>query len=284
MNLTDSPDSILSTFTAADGDNLAVQHWPAAEDRPRRGVVVLVHGLGEHAGRHERLARHLADWGFAVVGYDQCGHGESAGARGCLPSTLRLIEDLDDIVDSARHRLRPGEKLFVLGHSMGGLVAACWVLLREPRIDGLVLSAPALRADLGALQRLLLRVLPRIAPNLAVGNGLDPQWLSHDPEVVRAYRADPLVHDRISGRLARFIMDAGPRVLARAGHWRVPTLLMWGEADRIVNPLGALALAAGAPAGMVTARGFPGLYHEIFNELQADDVYATLEQWLAQRA
>ncbi len=149
-------DSVLSTFTAADGDNLAVQYWPAAEDRPRRGVVVVVHGLGEHAGRHDRLAQRLAEWGFAVIGHDQCGHGDSAGTRGCLPSTTRLIDDLADVVDSARHRLKDGEKLFVLGHSMGGLVAACFVLLRRPAIDGLILSSPALRTDLSATQKVLL--------------------------------------------------------------------------------------------------------------------------------
>lgn len=277
-------DSALSTFTAGDGDNLALQHWPAAEGVPPRGTVVLVHGLGEHAGRHERLAQHLSAWGFAVVGHDQCGHGESSGARGCVPTTLRLIDDLADVVDSARHRLPPGGKLFVLGHSLGGLVACCYVILRQPAIDGLVLSSPALRVTPGPLQRLLLALVPRFAPNLTMRNGVQPEGLSHDPEVVAAYRADPRVHDRISARLARFLVDAGPRVLTRARHWRLPTLLLWGGSDPVVDPQGSADFAAAAPPEVVTARVFPGLFHEVFNELEAEPVYEALRTWLDARA
>lgn len=277
-------DSVLSTFTAGDGGNLALQYWPVLEGATRRGIVVLVHGLGEHAGRYERLAQRLVDWGYATIGYDQVGHGESEGVRGCLPTTMRLIDDLDDIVASARNRLKPGERLIVLGHSMGGLVAACWVLLRPSHIDGLVLSSPALRTDLGPLQRLMLAVLPRLAPNFRVGNGVRPEGLSHDPEVVQAYRDDPLVHDRLSARLARFIVEAGPRVLARARHWRVPTLLVYSGRDVIVNPQGSQAFAAQAPTGLVEAHAFNDLFHEVFNEAEAEPVYAVLRAWLERRA
>lgn len=276
-------DSVLSTFTAGDGGNVAVQYWPVADDVPRRGMVVVVHGLGEHAGRHERLAQRLVDWGYSVIGYDQVGHGESEGVRGCLPTTLRLIEDLDDIARSARNRLKPGEKLIVIGHSMGGLVAACWVLLRQPRIDGLVLSSPALRISLGPMERLMLALLLRVAPNFRVAHGVRPEGLSHDPEVVEAYQADPLVHDRISARLARFIAEAGPRVLARAGRWAVPTLLLYSGRDAIVDPRGSRTFAAQAPPGIVEAHAFDDLFHEVFNELEAEPVYAALKSWLERR-
>lgn len=276
-------DSVLSTFTAGDGGNLALQYWPVPEGATRRGIVVLVHGLGEHAGRYDRLAQRLVDWGYSAIGYDQVGHGDSEGVRGCLPSTRRLIDDLDDIVASARNRLKPGERLIVLGHSMGGLVAASWVLLQQPRIDGLVLSSPALRTDLGPLQRLMLAALPRVAPNFRVGNGVRPEGLSHDPEVVQAYQADPLVHDRVSARLARFIVEAGPRVLARARHWKVPTLLVYAGRDAVVNPKGSQAFAAQAPAALVEAHAFDDLFHEVFNELDAEPVYAALRDWLDRR-
>jgi len=284
MDARSQTDSILSTFTAGDGGNLALQYWPVPDGAMRRGIVVLVHGLGEHAGRYERLAQRLVDWGYSVIGYDQVGHGDSEGVRGCLPTTLRLIDDLDDVVASARNRLKPGERLMVVGHSMGGLVAACWVLLRPARIDGLVLSSPALRTDLGPLQRLMLAVLPRVAPNFRVGNGVRPEGLSHDPEVVEAYKADPLVHDRLSARLARFIVEAGPRVLARARHWKVPTLLLYSGRDVVVNPKGSQSFAAQAPAGVVEAHAFEDLFHEVFNELDAEPVYAALKAWLERRA
>ncbi|AEG94909.1 alpha/beta hydrolase [Ramlibacter tataouinensis] len=277
-------DSTLSTYTAADGDNLAVQDWPAPESRRVRGLVVLVHGLGEHAGRYERLARRLNAWGFAVRGYDQCGHGESGGTRGCLPTPTRLVDDLADIVGSVRGRLPERLPLIVFGHSLGGLVAACFALRRgRPPIDGLVLSSPALDPGLTRWQKLLLAVLPRVAPNLTVGNGLDPRFLSHDPAVVAAYRADPRVHDRISGRLARFVAEAGPQVVARAPQWKLPTLLVYAGDDRLVNATGSRRFAETAPPEVVTARRFDALYHEIFNEREAEPVYATLKVWLDER-
>ena len=277
------PLSTLSTFVASDGDNVAVQDWPLVPEAYLRGVVILVHGLGEHAGRYEALARRLNSWGFAARGYDQYGHGESGGARGGLPTDTRLLDDLADIVDSTRARMSPATPLILLGHSMGGLVAARFVALAMRPVQALVLSSPALDPGLNAVQKLLVALLPKIAPNLRVGNGLDATLISHDPAVVAAYNADPLVHDRISGRLARFIAEGGPATVAQAPSWQVPTLLMYAGADRLVNPAGSRAFAAAAPKQVVSARCFDAFYHEIFNELKAEPVFAELKQWLDAR-
>lgn len=274
-----STESTLSTFTASDGENLAVQDWPLAEGRVPRAVVLLVHGLGEHAGRYDALARRLNDWGFAVRGYDQYGHGESGGPRGGLSSDTRLLDDLADLVESTRSRYPRDTPLILLGHSMGGLVAAQFVARYASRVDGLVLSSPALDAGLSPVQKLLLAVLPRWLPNLRVGNGLQPKYLSHDPEVVRAYLADPLVHDRISARLASFIAHGGLAVVAQAARWRVPSLLMYAGEDRLVQPAGSRAFAAAAPS-CVESTEFPALYHELFNELDPAPVLACLQAWL----
>jgi alpha-beta hydrolase superfamily lysophospholipase len=276
-------DSTLSTFVALDGDNLAVQDWPLASQQALRGVVLLVHGLGEHAGRYDRLAGQLNDWGFAVRGYDQYGHGESGGPRGGLPTDSRLLDDLADIVDSTRARMGPHTPLILLGHSMGGLVAARFVALGLRPVQALVLSSPALDPGLNAIQKLLLAVLPKIAPNLRIGNGLDASLISHDPAVVAAYQADKLVHDRVSARLARFIADGGPATLAQAASWSVPTLLLYAGADRLVNPAGSRAFAAAAPQTVLSAHCFEALYHEIFNELDAAPVFAELKKWLDAR-
>jgi alpha-beta hydrolase superfamily lysophospholipase len=275
--------STLTTFTAGDGENLAVQDWPLAD--ASRGTVLVVHGLGEHVGRYDALARRLNAWGFAVRGYDQFGHGESGGPRGGLNSDMRLLDDLADMVDATRARMAPGQPLVLLGHSMGGLVAARFVSLHLRPVDALVLSSPALDPGLNAVQKLLLATLPRLAPDLRVGNGLDAQYLSHDPAVVAAYLADPLCHDRISGRLARFIAEAGPATVARAAHWSVPTLLMWAGADKLVNPAGSRAFAASAPRGVVQSQCFEPLFHELFNESAelAEPVFSLLRQWLLQR-
>ena len=242
-----SADSTLSTFVALDGDNIAIQDWPLEPGKTLRAVVIVVHGLGEHAGRYDPVARRLNNWGFAVRGYDQYGHGESGGPRGGLPSETRLLDDLTDIVDSTRSRMEPKTPLILLGHSLGGLVAARFVSLVLRPVEGLVLSSPALDPGLSFVQQLLLVILPKIAPNLRVSNGLDPTLISHDPAVVAAYCADPLVHDRISGRLARFIADAGPATVALAASWQVPTLLLYAGADKLVNPAGSRAFAAAAP-------------------------------------
>ncbi len=277
--------STLTSFTAADGENLAVQDWPLPEDAPARGTVLLVHGLGEHVGRYDAVARRLNAWGFAVRGYDQYGHGESGGPRGGLTTDTRLLADLADLVDATRARMPAGQPLVLLGHSMGGLVAARFVAMNLRPVDALVLSSPALDTGLSAVQKLLLATLPRIAPNLRVGNGLNAQYLSHDAAVVAAYQADPLCHDRISARLARFIAEAGPATVARAAHWSVPTLLLWAGSDQLVNPAGSRAFAAAAPQALVQAHCFEPLYHELFNESpeRAVPVFERLHQWLVQQ-
>lgn len=277
-------DTHISPLTARDGTNLVVMDWPLKK-APVRGVMLIVHGLGEHAWRYDPVATRLNDWGFAVRAYDQYGHGESMGQRGALPSKDRLLQDLAEVVDESRARMHATTPLIVLGHSMGGLVAARFAALQLRRIEGLVLSSPALDAGFSGVQKLLLAVLPRIVPNLRLGNGLDANYLSHDPAVVAHYKADPLVHDRISARLAKFIADTGPAVVADAPNWQLATLLLYAGSDKLVNPAGSRAFAAAAPPSVVTSFCFETLYHEIFNEAAPANtqVFSQLQAWLDAR-
>ncbi len=276
-------ESTLSSFIASDGQNLAVQDWLPTHGEAVRGMVLIVHGLGEHAGRYDALANRLNAWGFAVRCYDQLGHGDSAGVRGGLSTDTRLLDDLADVVDDTRRRMAEDVPLILLGHSLGGLVAARMVSLQMRSVDALVLSSPALDAGMNVFQKLLVAVLPRLLPDLRVGNGLNPKFLSHDTEVVQAYKADRLVHDRISARLARFIADAGPATLALAPNWTVPTLLLYAGDDHLVSPAGSRRFAKAAPKQVVSSTCFENLYHEIFNEPDAAPVFATLRRWLDQR-
>jgi alpha-beta hydrolase superfamily lysophospholipase len=276
-------DSTLSTYTAGDGDNLAVQDWPAPEAVAARGLVLLVHGLGEHAGRYHHVAQRLNHCGFAVRGYDQYGHGESDGVRGALPRESRLVEDLIDVISSTRKRMPAGAPLILLGHSLGGLVAALLVALDRLPVEGLVLSSPAFAVRLNPLQKLLLGTLPQYAPHFTVGSGLNPKFLSRDPAVVAAYRADRRVHDRLSARLGAFIAQTGPKLVARASQWKVPTLLLYAGDDQLVDPQGSRAFAANAPKQVVSAHGFPRLFHEVFNETDNEAVFDALRQWLDER-
>lgn len=250
------------------------------------GTVLLVHGLGEHIGRYEHLAERLNAAGWNVAGYDQRGHGASGGARGAIAQGDSLLQDLAVVID-ALHGERPSP-MVLLGHSMGGVVAARFVaegLAPRPApwwraVHALALSSPAFDLGMSAAQGLLLAALGPLAPSLAVGNGLKPERTSRDPAVVKAYVEDPLVHDRVTPRLVRFLVDAGEQVRRDAAHWQVPTLLLWGGADRLVNPQGSADFAAAAPTGVVRHRRYAQLAHEIFNEPEREDVMADLARWL----
>ena len=276
----------LTPLTTADGLQLHVREWPCT-DVDARATVLIVHGLGEHIGRYEHVAAQLLRTGRHVVGYDQRGHGASEGPRGRLHHSDDLLRDLALVIDALRVR-RPGP-LVLLGHSMGGLVAARMVAAglaaKPPKwqrpVDALVLSSPALDVGLRGAQKLLLALLGRIAPNCALGNGLDPKWVSRDPAVVEAYVDDPLVHDRVSPKLVRFMVEGGQLVRAQAAQWRVPTLLLYAGRDRCVAPRGSVEFAAAAPAHVVATQVFPALFHEVFNEPEQAEVFAVLAQWLS---
>ena len=273
-------------LSTRDGLQLHLRHWPAAGPAAR-GSVLLVHGLGEHIGRYTHVAAELEAWGWTVFGYDQRGHGRSDGPRGGLAADDDLLHDLAAVIDAVRIAA-PGP-LVLLGHSMGALVAARFVAgsidengaaWARP-VDALVLSSPALDPGMSIPQKLLLASLGRLAPNVAVANGLKPAWISHDARVVRDYVADPLVHDRVTPRLARFIVAGGEVVAERAAAWRVPTLLLYAGSDRCVAPAGSAGFAAAAPQAVVAAHEFRSLYHEIFNEPEQAEVFGVLRDWLA---
>lgn len=247
-----------------------------------RGTVLVVHGLGEHAGRYGHVAAALVQAGFAVRAYDQQGHGRSAGRRGTLHTPDGLLQDLGAVIDDTRRRT-PDRPLVLLGHSMGGLVAARAVAQVLRPMDALVMSSPALGIHANPLQRLLLAVLPRVLPHLTIGNGLDPQWVARDAAVVQAYRSDPLVHDRISPRLGAWIWEQGPKTLEAAEAWPLPTLLLYAGTDRLVDPAASDAFARRAPGARVQAQRYEAMYHEVFNDPERAQVLATLTQWLQAR-
>jgi alpha-beta hydrolase superfamily lysophospholipase len=277
----------MPTLTTRDGLSLQIHHWPAAG--AHRGTVLLVHGLGEHLGRYAAVIARLQAAGWAVSGYDQRGHGDSPGVRGGIAAVDSLLDDLGRMIDATR--AASSGPLVLLGHSMGGLVVGRFVAegLGESLaawwrpVDGLVMSSPALDPGMGAMQKALLALLGPLAPNLRLGNGLKPDWISRDPAVVRAYVADPRVHDRVTPRLVRFIVDGGAQVRAAAPSWRLPTALLYAGADRCVAPRGSAAFAAAAPVDVVRTVCYEGLAHEIFNEPERERVLVDLLDWLDAR-
>jgi alpha-beta hydrolase superfamily lysophospholipase len=272
----------MESLITGDGIKLHLRRWPAPP--PVHGTVQIVHGLGEHIGRYAELAAELNAAGWNVAGHDQRGHGRSEGPRGSIVGDYTLLVDLAAVTD----HVRGSGRHVMLGHSMGGLIAARFAaesLMNSASrwardIDGLVLSSPALDLGLNPVNRLLLKVLSRIAPGLRLGNGLRASWLSHDPQVVKDYLADRLVHRRVTPQLVRFMVQAGELVRRRAARWRTPTLLLWAGADRCVAARGSAEFAAAAPRAVVVAHEYPDLYHEIFNEPDRAAVVAQLLGWL----
>ena len=239
--------------------------WPAPSETV--GQLLLVHGLGEHARRYDRLANTLWADGWHVLAYDQLGHGQSPGPRGDLPFADALVEDLAAVYGQWGS---PELPRVVLGHSLGGLVVADWIsgrLSPHHKPVGIVLSSPALGAKTNLIQRFLLATLPKIFPHLCVANGVNPALISHDATVVKQYRTDPLVHDRISALLAAWIIARGGEVQQRASDWRTPTLVQYAGDDYLVDAEATREFIQNIPAGVVTSTRFEGAYHEVYNEL-----------------
>ncbi|HEX8384657.1 MAG TPA: alpha/beta hydrolase [Rubricoccaceae bacterium] len=266
------------TLTAADGTALFTRRW--TPDRGASGSVVLVHGVHEHSGRHAYAAAALMAHGLDVFAYDHRGHGHSGGPRADVQDFGDFVADLDLVLSEVR---REGDRPVVLmGHSMGGLVAASYVVEHGAAgLAGLVLSSPALHTF--PVPRLLERAAPHVARWMPLRpiTKLDLSRLSHDPAVERAYREDEL--NTVSGlraRLAYQILLASKRVQAHPEAFTLPLYLLHGTADRITPPGGSEWLAAHAPSPDVTLRLYDGLYHELMKEPERDEVLADLVGWI----
>jgi alpha-beta hydrolase superfamily lysophospholipase len=269
-------------LTASDGEHIAVVDWPLPSDRQAKAAVVIVHGLGEHIWRYHHVAEQLNAWGYAVRGLDLYGHGESGGPRGGLPQSRRMLIDLADVVDETWRTYGDAVPIVLLGHSMGGLIAADFVHRQIRPVQCLVLSSPAFDGGFSAFQKLLLAVLPKVAPNLRVDNGVDAQYVCRDPLVVKAYLADKLVHRKICARLAQYVAQTGPQMIEAAARWQTPTLLMYAGKDRLVQPRGSKAFAERAKSHGADLRAhcFSQMYHEILNDPDQAQVFALLAEWL----
>ena len=249
-----------------------------------RAAVLLAHGYAEHSGRYEHVGRWLASRGCAVHGYDHQGHGRSDGPRGHAASLASLVDDLERLVEQVRGE-HAGLPLFVLGHSMGGLVGLAYAVTRKPQISGLVSSAAALEvADaVSLLSRVGLRMLRPLLPRLSMPRPISDAALSRDPEVGRAYRADPLVFQTMTLSLAAAIYHGGARTLAAAGNVGVPVLLLHGGDDRLVPSSGSTRFARAVTVPGSELRIYPELRHEIFNEPEWESVLGDVLAWLGKR-
>lgn len=252
-------------------------------ERPR-ALIAIVHGLGEHSGRYGALAQEFVKGRFTCVSLDLPGHGETSGPRGDIPSWEKLREQIVPAMFTAARGL-PDQPLelpvVLLGHSMGGVIALDHALAHPKGLSALVLSAPALRTAMPPWWKLAMANVARVAtPSGGFPNGLDPEGLSRDPEVVKAYRDDPLVHDRISPRTYFAFQEAAQRCRLNIRNLQVPTLMFTGMADRLVDPKGALEAAGAAPHDMMRFVTWSDAYHESMNDTGREKVIQDVLAWL----
>ena len=257
------------------------QYWQGWSVPDPDGVVVLVHGAHEHGGRYAHVAERLGAAGYASYAPDHPGHGRSPGRRGDIRSLDAAVEGVAQTARAAADR-HPGVPLFVYGHSLGGLVALHY-LTGEPheRVAGGVVSAPALDASTAnPAQRVLAPVLSRLVPDLGVLQ-LDAETVSRDPEVVAAYRTDPLNHTgKMVARTGTEIMRGAAAMPARLRGLRLPLLVLHGGADRLMPPSASEVVRAHAGSPDLTVRIWDGLYHEPHNEPEKEQVLDDVVAWL----
>jgi lysophospholipase len=252
-------------------------------DGDPKAVVVIAHGAGEHSARYAHVAARLVGAGYAVYALDHRGHGRSDGKRMRFDRIEDVVSDLRQFVSIAR-RAQPGRALFLVGHSVGGTLALAYAVDHQDEIEGLALSAPLTDPDtLNPLERLAANVLSVVAPGAGIA-GVDPEQLSHDPELVRAYREDPLVfHDKLPARTVAELAKPVRRFPETVRRLRVPLLVLIGSDDQVVRPSGGKMVNERAGSTDKSIRVYDGFYHEIFNEVEKERVLDDLVAWLDAR-
>jgi len=278
---------IEDTYPASDGIALFERRW--LPDGKPRGEVLVVHGFIEHGGRYRPMAEALAGRGFAVSATDLRGHGRSGGPRCLIRSFHEYLNDLDCSFARARSRAEVGSSdlpLFLFGHSMGGLIAILWCVKRQPPLRGLIVSGPALALPdrLFPWLRHLAKAGSVLFPWLRLGR-MGCRHISRDEAVVRQFRDDPLVfHGGFPVRTGAEILRAGEVARRQSHELRVPLLILHGTADRVATVEASRALYEQAVSDDKELRLYPGLYHEVLNEPEREQVLADLIEWIEKRA
>lgn len=260
------------------GASLHYKDWPVANPK---AVLLLSHGYAEHLGRYEHVAAALNKAGYAVVALDHWGHGKSDGARGYVPSFSVFLDGMDALLAYVKTTY-PDQKRFLIGHSMGGLIAASSLVKTQVDFVGAVLSGPSIRPveTPPAAVVFVGRILSKLAPKAGL-IGLDANLVSRDPKVVADYIADPLVFTgKIGARLAAELIDAMAVAEANAPKLTLPLLLLHGGADGLTSPEGSRMLHDRAASRDKTLKLYDGFYHEIFNEPGKEGVISDMIAWL----
>lgn len=266
-------------FVGAHGDSIYYRYW--TPEQPAQAVLLVAHGAGEYCGRYEHLAALFTQYGFAVAALDHSGHGHSDGVAGFVPAFDDYIDTLEIFHRQVNTDLGPLPTI-LLGHSMGGLISARYLLDHQNDFAACVLSGPAIKTELepGFVQMTIIRLLSALMPKAGVLQ-LDANDVCRDPEVVRKYKEDPLVHHgKLSARLVGELFKTMKKVQAEAHTLTLPMLMLHGGEDTMASPEGSKFLNENIASVKKEMKIYPGLYHEIFNEPEHPQVMQDILDWL----
>jgi alpha-beta hydrolase superfamily lysophospholipase len=268
------------SFKTKSGANIYYQNWQP-ESSPK-AILLIVHGLAEHSGRYMNVVNHFVPLGYAVYGLDHLGHGKSEGTR----VYVDRLADYTDPIKSYYEMIKgwhPGKPIFILGHSMGGLITSYYLLDHQADFKGAIISAPAVKISdsISPVTIFMGKLLSNITPKAGL-LALDAGAVSSDPKVVSDYVNDPLVYTgKTTARLAAEMLGGMQRVTAEASTLRLPFILVQGSADKLVDPAGAKMLYERANSTDKTLKVYDGFFHEVFNEPGRAQVLKDVEDWLA---
>lgn len=269
--------------TLVGAGSVSLWYWAQVVDHAR-AQCLLVHGLGEHSGRYRHVAEALNRAGFSAWALDYRGHGRAGGRRGHCGGFHELLDDVDRVVARMRTEA-PDLPMVLIGHSLGGLIVLAYALEHPRVIKAVVASSPAL--DLATLppwyKRIIAYVLGQLCPTLAVPNGVHPEWLSHDPAIVQAYHADPLIHRVVTLGGYRAVRRTMASARACAGQLTVPCLLLQAGDDRVVSRSASRSFAARMSGQGSEFQIYDGWFHELFNEPGRQQVFDAIRHWLEAR-
>lgn len=268
-------------FRGAGGIELFYQSW--SPDEAPTATVALVHGLGEHSGRYQNVVDCFVPRGWAVYGFDHRGHGRSPGRRGHIDSFADFREDVAAFLKLVNSE-EPAVPLVLFGHSLGGLVVLNYALHHPQGLDAVIASSPHLSdPPVAGWKTFLAGLLSAVWPSFTLGTGLDQTALSRDRQVVAAYRADALVHDRGTARLSTEVADAVQWTQENAARFEPPLLLIHGDADQVCVPEGSAAFYESCGCARKLRLLYTGGYHEPHNDIHRERVLIDMAHWVEQQ-
>jgi alpha-beta hydrolase superfamily lysophospholipase len=246
-----------------------------------KGVICLIHGVGEHIGRYQADGEALTGAGYTLAGFDIRGFGKSEGRRGHTPSLEVYFDDIDLFLAQIAERY-PNLPYFLYGHSMGGILVLAYTPVRKPKIIGVIATAPGLKTSLEEqkLKVLLAKLMGNVYPTFTLKSGIDAQMLSRDPRVADLYTNDPLVHTLVTAAWGKAMLKAIDLAYKNASSFPLPLLLMHATKDEIAYPSSSTSFAGLAPKDKVTLKMWEGFKHELHTDPEKAEVFKTMIDWL----